>query len=408
MRKKVAVITMGVALNNEKGYTRFKFLSEYLVNHGFQVDLITTAFQHWEKKQRDLEKIDKDKYPFGLYFVYEPGYKRNIDLRRIRSHRIAAKNMAIFLNDHTDYDIIYSEIPPNDVAKAIAMHCESRHIPYIADVNDLWPEAMRMVLDVPIISDILFHPLLRDAEIVYSKVSGIIGTSDEYRDRPIKNNNRRIPRETVYVGNEIEVFDEGARLNQNKIVKDDDEFWVTYAGTLGKSYDIKTLISAIKQISDEGNKHIKAIILGGGPDEQMLKEYATSINANVVFAGYQPYQIMAAYLAKSDVVINSFVKKAPQSIVTKIGDYLASGKPMINTCSSKEFRQKVKSDNFGVNIEAEDPEILKDAILYLYKNPDKAKELGHNARFIAETQFDRKESYKKIVQMIRMLLGDEQ
>ena len=49
---------------------------------------------------------------------------------------------------------------------------------------------------------------------------------------------------------------------------------------------------------------------------------------------------MAAYLAKSDILVNSFVKKAPQSIVTKIGDYLAAGKPMINTCMSPEFRQK--------------------------------------------------------------------
>ena len=61
---------------------------------------------------------------------------------------------------------------------------------------------------------------------------------------------------------------------------------------------------------------------------------------NVEFVGYAPYGKMAAYLKQSDVLVNSFVKKAPQSIVTKIGDYLAAGKAMINTCMSPEFREK--------------------------------------------------------------------
>ena len=49
---KVAVITMGVKLDGEKGYTRFRYLCEFLVKKGYEVDLITTTFQHWEKKAK--------------------------------------------------------------------------------------------------------------------------------------------------------------------------------------------------------------------------------------------------------------------------------------------------------------------------------------------------------------------
>ena len=70
---KVAVITMGVKLDGEKGYTRFRYLCEFLVKKGYEVDLITTTFQHWEKKQRDLESVDQKSYPFGIKFIYEPG-----------------------------------------------------------------------------------------------------------------------------------------------------------------------------------------------------------------------------------------------------------------------------------------------------------------------------------------------
>ena len=107
---------------------------------------------------------------------------------------------------------------------------------------------------------------------------------------------------------------------------------------------------------------------------------------------------------KSDVTINSFVKNAPQSIVTKIGDYLAAGKPMINTCSSIEFRNKVQNDGFGVNVPAEDVEELARVIYELYSNNEKCLKMGKKARKIAEEQFDRKYSYLVIKDMIDGLL----
>mgnify|MGYP003376708051 CR=1 FL=1 len=60
--KKIAVISMGVMLNNEKGYSRFRYIADFLAEHGYQVDLITTTFQHWEKVQRNLDNIKKEEY----------------------------------------------------------------------------------------------------------------------------------------------------------------------------------------------------------------------------------------------------------------------------------------------------------------------------------------------------------
>lgn len=248
---KVAVITMGIRLDDEKGYTRFRSVCEFLADAGYQVDLITTTFQHWEKAQRDLEKIKNEKYKFGVKFIYEPGYKKNIDLRRIYSHRIAAKNLMNLLEKEGDYDLLYAEIPPNDVALAAAEYAKKKGIPFVADVNDLWPEAMRMIIDIPVISDIIFYSLLRDAEKVYRLASGVIGTSDEYRDRPFKRRNRDIPRETVYVGNELTVFDAGAAQRTAEIVKDKEEFWVSYAGTIGTSYDIRTMVLAGEELTEQ-------------------------------------------------------------------------------------------------------------------------------------------------------------
>lgn len=406
--KKIAVISMGVKLDNEKGYSRFRYIGDFLSDAGYQVDLITTTFQHWEKAQRNLDEIKKEDYKFNLKFIYEPGYKKNIDLRRIRSHRIAAKNLRQLLEKEGDYDLIYCEIPPNDVALAAAEYAKEKGIPFVPDVNDLWPEAMRMVLDVPVISDVLFYPLLRDAEKVYALVSGIIGTSDEYRDRPLKHQKLDVPKKTVYVGNEIAEFDAGVEVYSPQIPKEEREFWVSYAGTIGTSYDIRTMVLAGKELLKRGRTRIKIKILGGGPLKEELESLAKEQNCtNVEFVGYAPYPKMAAYLAKSDILVNSFVKKAPQSIVTKIGDYLAAGKPMINTCMSPEFRNKVEHDGFGINIMPEDVNVLADAIEKLYEDEAGRTEMGKKARTIAEEQFDRPQSYKKIIELIEELTENE-
>ena len=402
---KVAVITMGVKLDGEKGYTRFRYLCEFLVKKGYEVDLITTTFQHWEKKQRDLESVDQKSYPFGIKFIYEPGYRKNIDLRRVRSHKIAAENLRKLLEKEGDYDLIYAEIPPNDVALAAAEYAHRNKIPFVADVNDLWPEAMRMVFDIPIVSDLLFYPLKRDAEKVYSLTSGVIGTSDEYRDRPFLNQKRDVLKETVYVGNEISVFDREAEQHADEVQKEEGTFWVTYAGTIGTSYDIRTMVLAAEELMKQGKTKIRFQILGDGPTREMLENLAKERKIqNVKFTGYVPYEQMAAYLVKSDVLINSFVRKAPQSIVTKIGDYLAAGKPMINTCMSPEFRKKVEQDGFGINIEPEDVRELVNAVEWMYENEAERNDKGNRARKIAEEQFDRPVSYGKIEAMISSLI----
>lgn len=403
---KVAVITMGVKLDGEKGYTRFRYLCEFLVKKGYEVDLITTTFQHWEKKQRNLESVDQKSYPFGIKFIYEPGYRKNIDLRRVRSHKIAAENLRKLLEKEGDYDLIYAEIPPNDVALAAAEYAHRNKIPFVADVNDLWPEAMRMVFDIPIVSDLLFYPLKRDAEKVYSLTSGVIGTSDEYRDRPFLNQKRDVLKETVYVGNEISVFDREAERHADEVQKEDGTFWVTYAGTIGTSYDIRTMVLAAEELMKQGKTKIRFQILGDGPTREMLENLAKERKIqNVKFTGYVPYEQMAAYLVKSDVLINSFVRKAPQSIVTKIGDYLAAGKPMINTCMSPEFRKKVEQDGFGINIEPEDVRELVNAVEWMYENEAERNDMGNRARKIAEEQFDRPVSYGKIEAMISSLIA---
>jgi len=405
IRKRIAVVTMGVKLGDEtRGYTRFRFLSEFLVGKGYEVDLITSSFQHWDKAQRDVDSAQYRGLPYNIVFIWEPGYTRNLDLRRIHSHAVAARGMRNYFREHAgEYALIYSEIPPNDVALACAQSAHEQGIPYVADINDLWPEAMRMVVDVPVLSDVAFHGFARDAHEVYNLLAGAVGTSDEYAARPAADREAPYAHVTCYVGNDLAEFDAGVAAHAAEVAKPGGEFWVAYAGTLGASYDLATTVKAAAALAP-AHPGFRVKVLGDGPDREKLEELAARLNAPVDFVGYTPYALMAAYLTKSDVTLNSLVKDAPQSIVTKIGDYLAAGKPMVNTGSSPEMRAKTASDGFGVNVVAGDVAELAGAFEALMADDDARRVMGVRARQVAEDEFDRPKAYERIAGLIGQLL----
>lgn len=401
--KRVAVISYGYAwLPTESGPSRFYDIARILADNGYQVDLVGARFQHFDKKEREAKRLWHKEWPFELYLIDAPHYKKNIEIRRIYSNHVAAVNIKRFLDMHRGkYDVIYCSIPANNIAKTVAKFCNCQGIPLVIDIEDLWPEAMKMVIDIPVITDILYYPMKRDAEYAYLVADAVVGTSDEYAKRAIKNNKRNIPIHTVYVGCDIDYFDKSVKENEKFIEKSGNEFWVTYAGSLGRSYDVKTLILAAGEILKAKKREIKIKVLGTGPAKMMLEDLIKREKiTNVEFLGYVEYPRMAAYLHKSDVLVNSFVKKAAQSIVNKVGDYLAAGKPIINTLENKEFGDKVTHDGFGTNVEPENVDALKAVILDYYGNRDKCARQGSAARRIADEQFARKTSYRKIVEIL--------
>lgn len=248
----------------------------------------------------------------------------------------------------------------------------------------------------------IFHPYKIEAEKTYKYVDAVVGTSEEYSLRASKYNGRNIPYRTVYVGSDVDAFDKEAAENIDKVEKPEGEIWVTYAGSIGHSYAIDNLVQAAKKLKEKGQNNIKFKILGSGSLKEEVEKLSNELGCdNVEFLGYVAHPLMAAYLVKSDMLINSFAKGAPQSIVNKVGDYLSAGKPMINTLENAEMCELVNRYKFGLNIPAENPDELVKAILSLMESQDMMCE---NARNLAEQKFDRKTSYKEIVELVSFLM----
>lgn len=402
MNKKIAIVSLGYLwFPCESGPSRFFDIACTFAQAGYDVECITTSFQHFKKAPRDKETILSQNYPFKITFIDTPPYKKNIDVRRVLSNQKAARNLEAYLKTHvSEYDLVYLSIPANNVAAVVSSLCRQAGVPVIVDVEDLWPEAMSMIVKSEFLRKLLFSSFERDAERTYQNASAIVGTSEDYTERAFKKRVRDIPFRTVYVGCNLQDFDQGIHDFVHEVQKPEGEYWVTYAGSISTSYDIKNLIDAGRLLESEG---VQLQILGTGSEAEMLQTYSAGFS-NIHFWGYVPYPKMAAVLSKSDIVVNSFVKGAPQSIVNKVGDYLASGKPMINTLENPVFCNLIQNEKVGQNVEANNPEALKNAILLLKNNSSLSEELGRNARALAEAEFDRKAAYPRIVELAERVM----
>ncbi len=397
VKKRIAIVSLGYLwFPCESGTSRFFQIANTFVNAGWEVDCVTTSFQHFKKDLRECREIFDQKYPFNIIFIDAPAYKKNIDLRRVISNKVAEKNLDTYLkNNIYKYDVIYVSIPANNIAAMVTTKAKENGIPVIVDIEDLWPEAMSMVIKNKRVRDLVLHSFLIDAETTYKNASGIIGTSEDYTDRAFKNRERDIPAETVYVGCNLSEFDAGVDKYSSEVVKPENEFWVTYAGSISTSYDIKTLIDAGDMLRSK-NVHIQ--ILGTGSLKEELEKYSKDMK-NIHFWGFVQYPKMAAVLTKSDVVVNSFVKGAPQSIVNKVGDYLASGRPIINTLENPVFCNLISENDVGINVEPENHRLLASKIEEMIYDQTRTNNIGKNARKLAEERFNRIASYKRIVDL---------
>ena len=144
-------------LNNNN--SRFVYLAKLLAkNKKNNIEIITSDFSHSQKKHfSKVGQIDNIK----ITVCHEPGYQKNVSLKRFYSHKILSKNVKKYLTKRQKPDIVYSSVPSLDVAKVCADYCHDNCIKFIVDIQDLWPEAFKMVLKIPVISDIVFYPMLK-------------------------------------------------------------------------------------------------------------------------------------------------------------------------------------------------------------------------------------------------------
>ena len=399
MKKKILIIANFTRLPWEQGNSRFPYIINLIDKEKYDVELVTSSFSHGEKRQRENKSNDMN-LDYKITLIDEPGYKKNVSLKRFYSHYVFAKNVEKHLGEIEKPDIIYCAVPSLDVAKVAAKFAENNDIKFVIDIQDLWPEAFKMVFNIPVLSDIIFYPMKKTANYIYSKANSIVAVSKTYANRAAVVNKKFDKKLPVFLGTDLETFDNAKKVHE--IVWDDDVVRLAYIGTLGHSYDIKCIIDAIKILNQKGLKNILFIVMGDGPLKESFEAYSKENNVNCEFTGRLAYEEMIGRLCACDIAINSITKGAAQSIINKVGDYAASGLPVVNNQESKEYRKLVEDYQIGFNVENSNPQEMAEKIELLYKDKELRKRLGENNRKLAEEKFDRNHTYKVIKELLEV------
>ncbi len=393
--------------------SRFIYLAKLLAeNPENKVEIVTSDFCHAAKKH--FNKIDS--LPgIKLTVLHESGYPKNVCLTRFASHRELAKNIKNYLNSRAIPDVCYCAIPSLDVADEVSKYCARNNVRFIADVQDLWPEAFKMVFHVPVVSDLIFAPMQRQADRIYKNADNIIAVSKTYTDRAMRVNSKCKNPAVVYLGTEKDSFDRYAqnmpenieqesvygKLTDELLTNTNDIIRIAYCGTLGHSYDITCVIEAIRCLDAKDKEKINFIVMGDGPKKDEFEKKAKGLP--ITFTGRLSYPEMVWLLIRCDIAVNPISKGAAQSIINKHMDYAMAGLPVINTQECVEYRNLVGEYNAGINCECENFHQISEAIQLLSNDSEMRSNMGKNNRRLGEEKFDRKRTYAEICNIIQSL-----
>lgn len=158
-------------------------------------------------------------------------------------------------------------------------------------------------------------------------------------------------------------------------------------GSVGRVFDeykrFSDLIRALKILHDQGFVQAKLLIIGGGPDEQVLANLAAEfgLTKSVIFAGYQAearhyYPLMDIFALASIreafglVLVEAMLAQVPV-IATSVG-----GMPYV-----------LDQGKSGILVPPNSPQDFAKAIFSLYRNPLQCQKIAEAGRMRAELEF---------------------
>lgn len=402
-KRKIMIIAHFCDYGDEQTNNRFNYLAEYLSKHDFNVELVTSSFSHRDKRQR--QKNDNGVKLYRITLIEEPSYQKNISLKRLFvSHRVMASNLKKYLKKVSHPDLIYCAIPSIYVSEVAAQYAKKNKIPFVVDVQDLWPEAYKLILKNESLYKMTTGIMKKRVDAVYAEADQIISVSDTYAKRAKSVNVKCDNPITVYLGTESAFFNSAVQKCMPKYSKPDNEFWIGYCGTLGHSYDLTIVMEAMTMLAENGIKNIRLMAIGSGPLEETFKRKAVELEILCTFTGKLPYDQMCAQLNQCDIAVNPIAKGAAQSIINKHADYAIAGLPVVSTQECEEYCNLLKEYECGINCKPESTTQVAEAIYLLMKNKGVRDLMHRNALKMGNEKFERNKTYKEILRGIERML----
>ena len=297
---------------------RYWLMCRAFARAGHDVTLWTSDFSHSRKARRLMDSAFPDP-GFRVKMVPTPPYGANICLRRIYSHFALARRWTRLAAAEERPDLVVASSPPLSLCAAARRFCKARGVPFVVDVMDAWPETFERVAP-----RLLLAPLARTARANYRAADAISAVSERYIDL-VRSYGATAPARLFYHGIEIPSSMEGPLPSEG-------DFTIAYAGSMGASYDLATVIEAVK-----GMDGVRLELAGTGPQEPSLRALAAGCG-RIVFHGYVGDAELRAMLARANAAVVPMFPDSCVGVPYKLADYAAAGLPVLNSLEGETAR----------------------------------------------------------------------
>jgi len=351
-------------------------------------------------------------YPEGeIYPGYEKGARSDEVIHGVKVHRcplIPRKKGAAyrFLNYYSfvlsagrylhklreDFDVVLvNQLSPVMMAQPALSWAKQHGKKCVLYCLDLWPESL---LAGGIRKDSGIYKLFwHISRWIYRKADVLLVSSFGFRDY-FREGMGINPDKIGYLPQYAEEMFDDIPAGQQK--REGTHF--LFAGNVGQTQSVETIVSAAKLLKDEKNIHIH--IVGGGISLEKCREMAEGLE-NITFYGRRELEEMPAFYAAADAMLVTLVDDPVLSTTLpgKVQSYMAAGKAVIGSIGGETARV-VREADCGACVPPEDPEALADLLRQAALDPDKLKRQGENARHYYQSHFRRERFLQKLLEVL--------
>lgn len=388
---------------------RHYYLARELAKQGYSVYLIAASYTHLLRHPPRVDQAYEILPMEGFNFVWVkmPSYAGAHSKKRIFNWFAFAwklRGLKSVLADSPDA-ILYSS--PSLVGFLGAKYLASYYKARLAfEVRDIWPLTL-----VELGGYSPKHPFIRflqwvedkayrEADFVFSNLKNSV---DHMVERGMAQG------KFTWVANGFSMDEVAKKQGLNSAASEQlpkDKFVVGYTGTFGLANALDSLILAADIV--KANTDIVVVLVGEGKEKKSLERLVEEKElSNVRFVNAIPKVQIQSMLNHFDAC---FIGLTGDPLFrfgvspNKLFDYFYSGKPIIYAIESGEYTPVADSQS-GIQIPAENPEAIADAILTLYRMSASEREaLGNNGRCYAQENHEYGSLAKKLTQA---LFGDK-
>lgn len=342
--------------------TRLRDLTAHLVAQGHQVEVLTTFPSY------PLGRI-YDGYQLALHLreqtlgaqitrVFAVPYRGAAKGKRLISYGSFAFFALCGLLVRRRPDVVYAYHPPLTTGVTAALYNIVRRVPFVYDVEDLWPEA---IVAAGLLSEnSRTHRTLRRMEdFVYRRARRITVLS-----QGMKNNlqSKGVPARKIEIISNWGDPDVYRPLDSADLRREmgwENDFVVMMAGNMGLTHGLETVIEAAALLRD--HREIRFVFVGAGAAKPELQALAqTQDLERVTFQDQVPSEQAARFINAADVLL-IHLKEGDFSVPHRIFSYMLCGKPVI-VAATGETAALVQERRCGWVCPPCDPQSLSETI----------------------------------------------